>query len=55
MWNPQFAHAEPTPADFTIYANILKYDHTKHKSTPRAEMIDIRPSFRYQVDYLSYL
>ena len=53
MWNPRFAHAEPTPAGFPIYANIQKYDHTKKKSTPRAKMIEIRPRFRYQIDYLS--
>ena len=41
MWNPRFAHAEPTPAGFTIYANIQKYDRIKKKSTPRAKMVEM--------------
>ena len=55
MWNPRFAHAEPTPAGFTIYANIQKYDRTKKRSTPRAKMIEIGPRLNRLIVLFAFL
>ena len=55
MWNPCFAHAEPTPDDFTIYANIQKYDRTKKRSTPRAKMIEIGPRLNRLIVLFAFL
>ena len=49
------SHAEPAPDGFRIYANNQKYDQTKKKYAPRAEMIDNRPPLRYHIARAFYL